>query len=88
MKKTVTLISILLVHFLSFAQQGSPLLTNFIESREIENQSWAICQDENNIMLFANRKGVLTFDGQDWETISMPIVPYAMQKNREIPESI
>jgi len=63
------------------AQQGSPLLTNFTESREIENQSWAICQDENNIMLFANRKGILTFDGQDWTTITMPVVPYAMQKN-------
>ncbi len=64
-----------------FAQQGSPLLTHYTESRDVENQSWAICQDENHIMLFAYRKGILAFDGQDWMTIRIPVIPYAMQKN-------
>jgi serine phosphatase RsbU (regulator of sigma subunit) len=65
----------------AIGQQGSPLLTHFIESREIENQSWAVCQDVDNIMLFANRKGILAFDGQDWESIRIPVIPYAMLKN-------
>jgi serine phosphatase RsbU (regulator of sigma subunit) len=81
MKRIIILVFLPLIVTAIFSQQGSPLLTNFVESREIENQSWAICQDENNVMLFANRKGILTFDGQDWETVSMPVVPYAMQKN-------
>ena len=73
--------------FLSFsiavasAQRGSPLLTHFTESRETENQSWAICQDENKVMLFANRKGILAFDGQEWKTIRITTIPYTMKKN-------
>ena len=63
------------------AQQGSPLLTHFIESRELENQSWAICQDEKKVMLFANRKGILAFDGQEWKTIRIATIPFTMKKN-------
>jgi len=81
MKRLYTLVVLLSIMSAGFSQQGSPLLTHFTESREIENQSWAVCQDEDNIMIFAYRKGILTFDGQDWETIPMPVVPYAMQKN-------
>ena len=81
MKRIITLGVLSAILSAAVAQQGSPLLTHFVESRDVENQSWAVCQDENNIMLFANRKGILTFDGQEWQAISMPIVPYAMQKN-------
>ncbi len=81
MKKFVSLFFISLIVPVVFSQQGSPLLTHYTESRDIENQSWAICQDENQVMLFANRKGVLSFDGQDWLTIKIPTIPYAMQKN-------
>jgi serine phosphatase RsbU (regulator of sigma subunit)/ligand-binding sensor domain-containing protein len=63
------------------AQEGIPLLTHFKESREIENQSWAICQDINNVMLFANRKGILSFDGQDWLSVRIPTIPFSMQTN-------
>jgi len=63
------------------AQQGSPLLTHFRESREIENQNWAICQDEDQVMLFANRKGISAFDGLSWRNIRIATIPYTMQKN-------
>jgi len=63
------------------AQQGSPLLTHYTESRNIENQSWAICQDDDRVMHFANRKGILIFDGVDWTTLKLPTLPYSMQKN-------
>lgn len=63
------------------AQQGSPLLTHFVESRETENQSWAICQDQDQVMLFANRKGISAFDGMEWKDIRIATIPYSMQIN-------
>ncbi|MCX6302201.1 MAG: SpoIIE family protein phosphatase [Bacteroidia bacterium] len=81
MKRIVSLIIFITSLSALFAQQGSPLLTHYAESRNVENQSWAICQDENGIMLFAYRKGILAFDGQDWMAVRIPVIPYAMQKN-------
>ncbi|MBI5008991.1 MAG: hypothetical protein HZB98_04955 [Bacteroidia bacterium] len=43
-----------------------------------DGQSWAICQDGEGVMLFANRRGIMTFDGQDWNFIRMPAVPYSI----------
>jgi serine phosphatase RsbU (regulator of sigma subunit) len=63
------------------AQNGAPLLSHYKESREIEDQNWAICQDENNVMLFANRRGILTFDGQGWNFIRIPTIPYSIKYN-------
>lgn len=63
------------------AQEGAPLLSNYKESREIENQNWAICQDDNDVMLFANRRGILTFDGQRWNFIRIPTIPYSIKYN-------
>ena len=81
MKRTVILIILTVSLSEVFAQQGSPLLTHYAESRNVENQSWAICQEEDKIMLFAYRKGILAFDGQDWMAVRIPLIPYAMQKN-------
>jgi len=78
------IIPFLFLYFLAnniCAQRGAPLLTHYKESREIENQSWSICQDENNVMIFANRRGIMTFDGQAWNIISMPSVPYIIRYN-------
>ena len=75
--------SILLFFFFSSVsgQVGAPLLTHFEESRDIENQSWAICQDEDRVMLFANRKGILSFDGEEWSPLKLSVIPFAMQIN-------
>jgi serine phosphatase RsbU (regulator of sigma subunit) len=81
MKKVFSIAILLLLVHLSKAQNGAPLLSNFKESSEIENQSWAICQDDNNVMLFANRRGILTFDGHGWSFISVPIIPYSLKYN-------
>jgi serine phosphatase RsbU (regulator of sigma subunit) len=81
MKKLIALILFSAVAVISLAQQGFPLLSHFKESRESENQSWAICQDENQVMLFANRKGILTFDGHEWQQAAIPVIPYAMRRN-------
>ncbi len=81
MKKIVALVFAFFLLSAASAQQGSPLLTHYIESRDLENQSWAICQDNNQVMLFANRKGIISFDGEEWTTIRIPTIPYSMQKN-------
>ncbi len=77
-KRIFFLFTLLIISFTLDAQNGAPLLTHFRESREIENQSWAICQDINQVMLFANRKGILTFDGQDWVLVRIPTIPFSM----------
>ncbi|MDX9930165.1 MAG: hypothetical protein RBS37_09980, partial [Bacteroidales bacterium] len=59
-------------------QEGGLPLTHFSESRMAEDQNWAICQDSYNIMLFANRRGVVTFDGYNWNLIRLPVIPYTM----------
>lgn len=81
MRKFIIVVSFLFVSTLLIAQQGAPLLTHFYESRDIENQNWAICQDDHNVMLFANRKGISSFDGQDWTSIRIPVIPYTIKAN-------
>jgi serine phosphatase RsbU (regulator of sigma subunit) len=81
MKRALLFIALVSVMVPVFAQQGSPILSNFGKSRDIENQNWAICQDDCNVMLFANRKGILTFDGEEYQNVRIPVIPYAMQKD-------
>ncbi|HLN55370.1 MAG TPA: SpoIIE family protein phosphatase [Bacteroidales bacterium] len=81
MRKFFSCISFLSLFIFVHGQDGSPLLTHFRENRDIENQNWAICQDSDKVMLFANRKGILTFDGEDWTPVRLPLTPYAMRAN-------
>ncbi len=64
-----------------YAQDGTPFITHYKECKEIETHNWAISQDNQNIMLFANRRGILTFDGQNWDIIKLPYIPFALKKN-------
>ncbi len=70
--------------YYAHGQNGSPLLSHYRESIEVENQNWAICQDDNRIMMFANRRGILTFDGQKWDFIRIPVIPYTMKYKPDI----
>jgi hypothetical protein len=81
MKRFLSFVALLSVLVPVLGQQGSPILLNFGKSRDIENQSWSICQDNYNVMLFANRKGILMFDGEEYQNIRVPVIPYAMQKD-------
>jgi hypothetical protein len=64
-----------------FSQNGTPFITHFKECKDFETQNWAISQDNQNVMLFANRKGILYFDGQSWDIINIPHIPFAINKN-------
>jgi serine phosphatase RsbU (regulator of sigma subunit) len=81
MKKLISLFCLLILFPTLKAQEGAPILTHYKFSREIENQSWAISQDENRVMLFANRKGILTFDGMEESPLEIPIIPFSVQMN-------
>jgi len=81
MKKILSPVFLILTALALNAQEGAPLLTNFKESTELENQNWAICQDDHNVMLFANRRGILSFDGQSWNSIPTPAIPYSLTYN-------
>ena len=63
------------------SQDGNPYIINFELDDRYNLQSWSIVQDENQIMFFANRKGILTFDGIQWDLISMPSFPLTMYRH-------
>lgn len=82
LKRAILFLFFLFIIRSVLAQNGAPLLSHFIEGREIEDQSWSICQDDNDVMLFANRRGILTFDGQMMNFIRIPTIPYTISFNK------
>ena len=56
-----------------YSRLGIPETVNFPKDiYGAGTQNWAITQDESGLMLFANNKGVLVFDGANWELIPLP----------------
>ncbi len=59
----------------SFAQvnpYGQPFITNYsIKEYNANSQNWAVAQDNNGLMYFANNNGVLQYDGQVWELLKI-----------------
>src|SRR3972149_211149 len=79
------LFSNLIVYILLFqaifqvnSQEGSPYIINFEVDDDYKLQYWAIIQDRYENMFFANRKGVLVFDGYEWDMVSVPSFPLTM----------
>ncbi|PCJ23291.1 MAG: hypothetical protein COA97_12030 [Flavobacteriales bacterium] len=62
-----------------FGQEGTPLITNFtFGESSIDNESWAMAQDDEGHMMFANRRGIVSFDGIKWNTILTPSAPMSL----------
>jgi serine phosphatase RsbU (regulator of sigma subunit) len=57
------------------AQEGSPFQTNFIPDDESLTENYSICNDKDGVLIIANRKGILTFDAEDWKLIQTPELP-------------
>ncbi|MCK4663318.1 MAG: SpoIIE family protein phosphatase [Bacteroidales bacterium] len=79
-KKAIIIILIINSNF-AFSQNGNPYITNFDIIDDFDNQNWAVSQDENGIMLFANRMGILTFDSKEWELVQTSDFPYSIKKD-------
>lgn len=88
-QKKYLLIFLILIfpNFYSSAQEGSPFITNYELKNQYKFHNWSIIQDDNQIMFFANQKGILSFDGFAWDMISTPTMPltmYADTSNKRI----
>lgn len=78
-KKYLLFFLILIIHnSFVYAQEGSPFITNYEIKNQYKFQNWSIIQDDDNIMFFANQKGILSFDGFAWEMITTPTMPLTM----------
>ena len=54
-------------------QIGYPSVTNYSRYEyHAGTQNWAVGQDENGIMYFANNVGFLEFDGVNWQLFQLP----------------
>ena len=68
MKRLIFSIFLSVLPFIMYAVH--PIVRNF-DRKEYKSgtQNWAITQDNDNIMYFANNNGMLVFDGKKWTTI-------------------
>lgn len=65
-------------------QTGSPFITNYyLTGIVIDPQNWDIEQSADELMLFANRRGVLTFDGTEWTFIETKDIPYVIRREHD-----
>lgn len=77
MTKTHIICLLLLFCCICFAsaqmqQLGSPSITNFSKTDyNAGTQNWSIQQDNKGIIYFANNKGLLEFDGTNWQTFPL-----------------
>lgn len=64
--------------FTNILNAGNPYITNYNFELGANDQIWAIIQDNDGAMLFGNRKGIIVFDGREWNLIKMSTVPLVM----------
>lgn len=60
------------------SQEGNPFFTNIKLPVGVDNQNWAIAQNEEGVMFFANRKGILSYDGLEWNYLESVERPYSL----------
>lgn len=62
-----------IISFTSFSQEiGSPFSRNYHATEfKAHMQNWAIVQDHRGLMYFANKEGVLEYDGENWNIIKV-----------------
>ncbi len=79
MTRLFLILASILLSLSVFSQEGTPLITNFtFGETSIDNESWAMAQDEEGHMMFANRRGIVSFDGIKWNTILTPSAPLSL----------
>lgn len=67
--------------FQAVAQDGNPFITNYeLTNTIVDNQNWSVTQDNDEVMLFANRRGILAFDGVQWQLIPTNDFPHIVKK--------
>lgn len=75
---------LLLPSYYTFAQQGDLFLYNYqVPIRNVDNQNHAVIQGNNGLMYFANKRGILSYDGVTWELIKTLYTPYSLAVNKK-----
>ena len=70
---------------LSFAQSGSYFIANYNPGEQnFDNTNYAVLQDEMGVMHFANRQGVLHFDGNSWWLSPTPYSIFCLADANEL----
>ncbi len=64
-----------------WAQEGVPYISNFQLPPGLNNQNIAMAQDDQGVILFANRQGILSYDGYEWEFMEPKIRPHSIGKD-------
>lgn len=63
----------------SYAQNGNSFVSHYTPSDErIDYQSMGMVQDSRGLIYFTNKKGVLEFDGKNWQIITTPGAVYTL----------
>lgn len=65
------------------AQKGIPYIVNFEPDERYRSSVYSISQDERGIMLFATKKGILTFDGYHWTLVKTSNTPLQIEYSNQ-----
>src|ERR1041384_1962648 len=79
MTRSILSLLLVLAAHLSFGQTGNYLLTHYSpKDEEIDHVSFDIAQDNKGVLYFANKAGILEFDGRNWNIITTPAPIYTV----------
>ena len=67
----------------SLAQKGVPYLVNFEPDEHLKSDVIAVSQDSRGVMLFATKKGIVTFDGFQWSLFKTKKPPVAIEYHQQ-----
>ncbi|HMI66541.1 MAG TPA: hypothetical protein VK517_10915, partial [Cyclobacteriaceae bacterium] len=77
--KALLVVGSLVVGIPSMAQTGNYFLSHYAPSDErIDYLTFGMAQDDKGVIYFANKSGVLEFDGRNWSLISTPSPIYTV----------
>lgn len=79
MKYPLSIVCFWLFFIQSYAQSGNSFVSHYTPSDErIDYQSTGMVQDSRGLIYFTNKKGVLEFDGKNWQIITTPGAVYTL----------
>jgi serine phosphatase RsbU (regulator of sigma subunit)/ligand-binding sensor domain-containing protein len=67
----------------AYSQKGALYITNFPKSDQFDFQIWDMNKADNGEMLFAHKKGVVSFDGAEWRMHKLKSIPLVLAKSHQ-----
>jgi len=62
-------------------QEGIPFSSHFYPENEAYSENISICNDDVGNIVLANRKGIIVFDGYEWNLVTMHDIPTVVKYN-------